>query len=86
MDNFQYEKCSTSENESEEEFPKLEEKGHKIEHNILFTNLTEFLIHVDLLNRQERQIDNKDIKEYITSDTEVDFTVQKIETFILNHP
>lgn len=86
MDKFQYEKCSTSENDSEEEFPCFEEKGRKVEPNILFTNLTEFLIHVDLLNAQRRQINNKDIKEYITSDTEVDKTVQKIETFIIHHP
>jgi len=54
MDKFQYEKCSTSENDSEEEFPCFEEKGRKVEPNILFTNLTEFLIHVDLLNAQRR--------------------------------
>ena len=81
-----YEKCPTSEIIDTEEILSKRKKPNQQNHNLLLTKLTEFLIHVDSLNKQGKQINNEDINEYIISDMEVNLTIQRIESYKLAHP
>ncbi|KAL4509844.1 hypothetical protein ABPG73_023060 [Tetrahymena malaccensis] len=56
------------------------------EHNFLFTALTKLFKRTKELQDQEKQIQNDDIKEFITKSTQVRFLIEKLEEFKSRNP
>ncbi|EAS02570.2 ABC transporter C family protein (macronuclear) [Tetrahymena thermophila SB210] len=56
------------------------------EHNILFTGLTKLFKRTIELQKQEKQIQNEDIKDYITKSTQVKLLIEKLEDFKSRNP
>ncbi|KAL4449108.1 hypothetical protein ABPG74_021100 [Tetrahymena malaccensis] len=56
------------------------------EHNILFTALTKLFKRANNFQKQEKQIQNEDIKDFITKSTQVRFIIEKLEAYKKRHP
>ncbi|KAL4483223.1 hypothetical protein ABPG74_019249 [Tetrahymena malaccensis] len=56
------------------------------EHNFMFTALTKLFKRTKELQDQEKQIQNEDIKEFITKSTQVRLLIEKLEEFKSRNP
>ncbi|KAL4486709.1 hypothetical protein ABPG72_022184 [Tetrahymena utriculariae] len=56
------------------------------EHNILFTVLTRLFKRANDFQKKEKQIQNEDIKDFITKSTQVRFIIEKLEAYKKRHP
>ncbi|KAL4490444.1 hypothetical protein ABPG72_002654 [Tetrahymena utriculariae] len=67
-----------------EVLPNVEIKAR--EYNFLFTALTKLFKRTKELQDQEKQIQNEDIKEFITKSTQVSLLIEKLEEFKSRNP
>ncbi|EAR83355.2 ABC transporter C family protein (macronuclear) [Tetrahymena thermophila SB210] len=56
------------------------------EHNILFSALTKLFKRANDFQKEEKQIQNEDIKDFITKSTQVRFIIEKLEAYKKRHP
>ncbi|EAR88677.2 ABC transporter C family protein (macronuclear) [Tetrahymena thermophila SB210] len=69
---------------SKDILPKYETNA--IDHDICFMSLNKLLMITKIMQQQKKQIENEDIKEFITKSTQIQFTIEQLEQYKKNNP